>query len=223
MVSTVLGRRSISTRQSIVLPLPTSPVTLTMPSPAVIAYSRASSVAPRFAPAKKNSVWGVIRNGASRSPKCSRYIVMGVRREGGALSLCLRPRSSAGIGSGQFSTRSPRRFEPSVEGAARHAQDLRRLRHVALCDVERRLEVGLLDPAQRLVEAERAPGQQLRARLGDGVGTGGLLRRRGELGFQLRLAHGVARVFRGEADHDVLQLAHVAGEGVARPARARAL
>ena len=75
IVTTCCGRRSISTRHSMVLPLPTSPLTLTMPSSWVMAYSSASSVAPRLAPSKKKSVCGVMRNGASVRPKCSRYMM----------------------------------------------------------------------------------------------------------------------------------------------------
>nr|WP_252867565.1 hypothetical protein [Janthinobacterium lividum] len=48
--STWGGRRSASIRHSMVLPLPTSPVSLMMPSPCVTAYSSASSSSPRVLP-----------------------------------------------------------------------------------------------------------------------------------------------------------------------------
>src|SRR5258708_7955266 len=214
MVSTLSGRRAISTRHSIVLRLPASPVTFTMPSPAVIAYSSASSVAPRLAPEKKNSVWGVIRNGASRSPKCSRYIVMGGRLRAGRCLLAPSAARFARIGWGQFSTGPPGGFQPAIERAARDAEQLRRLRHVALRDLERGVEVGLLDRFQHRVEAEGLPGQQLRARVRRGVGEG--LRGR-ELRLQIRSAHRVARVLGGEADHHVLQLSHVPPKGLPQP------
>src|SRR5512139_36179 len=114
------------TRHSIVFPLPTSPVTLTIPSPAVTAYTSASRVAPRLAPAKKNSVCGVMRNGASRRPKCSRYIVMGgpVGRSGAVAGGGCRV---GGIRRGEFSTGAARGLEAAVERAARDAEDLGRL------------------------------------------------------------------------------------------------
>src|SRR3954469_16642813 len=112
-----------------------------MPSPAVIAYSSASSVVPRLAPEKKNSVCGVMRNGASRRPKCSRYIVMAGLRAGGVLLLLFSAPRLAGIRCSEFSTGFSRRLQPSVEGAARKAQQLRRLGHVPLRDFERRVQV----------------------------------------------------------------------------------
>src|SRR5260221_4700110 len=221
MVSTVSGRRSISTRHSIVLPLPTSPVTFTMPSPAVIAYSSASSVAPRLAPEKKNSVWGVIRNGASRSPKCSRYIVIGVRLGAGRCLLGSSAARFARIGGAQSSTGAARRFEPSIERAARDAEQFRRLRHAGLRDFERGVEVGLLDLLQSRVEAEGLARGELGAGARDGVGAGGVAGRGLALG--LRRAHRVGGVLGGEPDRDVLQLAPVAGKLVSRPARDRGL
>src|SRR6185369_34526 len=162
------------TRQSIVLPLPTSPVTFTSPSPAVIAYTSASSVAPRLAPEKKNSVCGVMRKGASRSPKCSRYIVIGCPS-----AACV------GIGRSQFSTGATGGFEPSVERRARDAEQLRRLRHVALRDLQRGIEVGLLHLLQHGVQAEGLAGRELRARPRHRVPARNV-RRGCELGFELR-------------------------------------
>src|SRR3972149_499145 len=92
----------------------------------------ASSVAPRSAPSKKMSVCGVMRNGASLSPKCSRY----TRRLFGL------------------------RFQFAVERGAVHAEQLRGLADVAVRELQRGLDVGALPALQRVVEIERraAPG-----------------------------------------------------------------
>src|ERR1700674_2056715 len=163
-----------------------------------------------------------MRNGASRSPKCSRYIVIGGWRGCGLSLLAYSAARFARIGGNQFSTGAPGRFQPSGERAARHAEQFRRLRHVALRDLERGVEIGLLDALERRIEAERSPGQELGARprhrieaLAFGCGREFLL--------ELLGAHGVTRVLGGEPDHDVLQLAHVARKRILDPTGAAAL
>ncbi len=76
-----------------VVPLPTSPVTLMMPSPWLIAYSSASSIGPRLPPPKKNSVFGVMRKRRLRESEmgvihqCDRLFAVvsgcGIQRAGG--------------------------------------------------------------------------------------------------------------------------------------------
>src|SRR5437870_1366115 len=118
-----------------------------------------------------------MRNGASRSPKCSRYIVIG--------SVALGMRASAArfarIGGAQFSTRPPRGLEAPIEGAARHAEEFGSLRHVALRDFERRVQIRLLDAFEGSVEAEGLAGEQFGARPCDRIAARGIRRRR-ELG-----------------------------------------
>src|SRR3989304_705250 len=129
MVSTRSGRRSMSTRHSMVLPLPTSPVTLTMPSSWEIAYSSASSVAPRFAPAKKKSVWGVMRNGGSFSPKWSRYMLLGALCRSGWVRSLLQ---------------LLQRLHARVKRGAVDAQHLGRLADVAASELHGSFDVALL-------------------------------------------------------------------------------
>src|SRR3954462_5721605 len=106
-------------RQSMVLPLPTSPDTLTMPSSWVTPDTNASSVAPRSAPSKKKSVCGVMRNGGSFSPKCSRY----------SATLFLL----AAVGE-----------HPAVERGAVDAETLGGLNDVAAGEAQRGLDVAAL-------------------------------------------------------------------------------
>src|SRR5436190_2064035 len=153
-----------------------------------------------------------MRKGASRRPKCSRYMVIEFCR------LVPRPRSRR-VGRIESSTPS-RGFETAVKRGARDAEELRGLGHVALRDFERGVEIRLLDALQDTVEAEGLSGKEVRARPG-----GEPVRRRvgggGELGFEVAFAYLVAGVLGGETDHDVLQLAHVAGKAVGEPTRRR--
>src|ERR1035437_2203460 len=154
MVSTCSGRRSMSTRHSMVLPLPTSPVTLTMPSSWEIAYSSASSVAPRFAPAKKKSVWGVMRNGGSFSPKWSRYIL--------PVALC---RSSFLWGRSLLLLLQ--RLHARVQRGAVDAQHLGRLADVAAGELHGSLDIALLPGLEHVVQVEIALALQVPLRLLD--------------------------------------------------------
>src|SRR3990172_5784024 len=137
----------------------------------------ASSVAPRYAPSKKMSVCGVMRNGASLSPKCSRY----TRRLFGL------------------------RFQFAVERGAVHAEQLRGLADVAVRELQRGLDVGALPALQRVVEIERRAALELPERLlGERARIG--RRPRGErleveLRFQLRHRDAPRAVLRHEPDH----------------------
>src|SRR3954471_6989047 len=178
-----------------VLPLPTSPETLTMPSSCSTAYASASSVAPRSAPSKKKSVCGVMRNGGSFSPKCSRE---------SATLLVL-----AGV-------------HAAVKRRAIDPEELRGLADVAAREAQGRLDVATLPRFQCLVQTEAARALELAQRLlGDGAHAAGGRSRRleVELGLKLRHRQALSGVFGGQANHDVAQLTHVAGEVVLLPAR----
>src|SRR5512134_3402060 len=218
MVSTCLGRRSTRTRHSIVLPLPTSPVTLMIPSSWVIAYSSASSVAPRFAPEKKNSVWGVIRKGGSLSPKWLRYIASPIYiavpgRPPAARDEAARARSLLLQG-----------LHAAVERRAVDAEQLGRLTHIPACELHCRLDVALLPCLEHIIKVEAPLALQMRLRLldqGVRVGRGTEIRRRRradvELGLKVLVGQLLPRVLRREPDDDVAQLAHVPGEVVVAP------
>src|SRR5688500_2415873 len=182
-----------------VLPLPTSPETLTMPSSCRMAYISASSVAPRSAPSKKKSVCGVMRKGGSASPKCSRYRAILFFSFG---------------------------FHSAVKRGAVHAEKLGGLAHVAARQAQRGGDVAALPGLQGLVEVEAAGALELAQRqLERGAGAAGrrLGRLEVELGLELRRRQALSGVLGGQADDDVAQLAHVAGEGVAQPVRLRGL
>src|SRR4029079_19334071 len=91
------------------------------------------------------------------------------------------------VGGGRCEFSIAIRFEAPVERRARDAEELRGLGDVSVRDLERGLEVGLLDALQRRVEAEGFAGKQIGARLG-GEGRGRLLRRGRELGLELAFA-----------------------------------
>src|SRR3954463_16054981 len=110
-------------RQSMVLPLPTSPDTLTMPSSWVTAYTNASSVGPRSAPSKKKSVCGVMRNGGSVRPKSS--------RERGKLFF-------------------PASVHAAIERGAIDAEELRRLAHIAARQAQCRFDVAAFPGLERV-------------------------------------------------------------------------
>src|SRR5512139_754451 len=204
------GSWAASLRHSMVLPLPTSPTTLMMPSPWPTAYSSAASISPRWPPACQYSVFGVMRKGASFRPKKSKYTEVQGKKARHVLV--------AAVG-----------LHSAVQRGAVDAQKLGRLRQVAVGHVERGFDVGLFPLAQGDVEIEVGLGLQLLARHLDQrlavagewnflrVGLVGV-----ELGFELLRADVHARVFGGQADRDVAQFAHVAGEVVVLPHLLRA-
>src|SRR5260221_12880413 len=201
MVATSAGKRSISMRHSMVLPLPTSPDTLTMPSSCSTAYASASSVGPRSAPSKKKSVCGVMRNGGSFSPKCSRYR---------AKLLLL---AAAGV-------------HPAVERRAIDAKELGGLADAAAREAQRRFDVTALPGLERVVQVEGDAALELALGLLDGRAALGAGRQRSRLEVELRLELGhreaLPRILGRQANRDIAQLAHVARKIVALPACGRA-
>src|SRR5687767_6036329 len=136
-----------------------------------------------------------MRNGGSVRPKCSRY---------SATLLLLA-------------------LHAAVERGAVHAEQLRRLADVAAREAQRGLDVAALPGLEGLVEVEGAAALELAQRLlGDAVfvfSSRKALLFEVQLGLQLGGRQALAGVLGGQPDDDVAQLAHVAGEVVAHPAR----
>ncbi len=112
----------------------------------------------------------------------------------------------------------------AVERRAVDSEQLRGLRDVAARQAQRGLDVGALPGLERLVEVERAR----RARAGAAPATvmpfwSLISSSTSNSGFQLRGRNALAGVLGAKPDDDVAQLAHVAGEAVAQPARGGAL
>src|SRR5512138_2782493 len=114
------------------------------------------------------------------------------------------------------------RVHPAVKSRAVYAEQLGGLAHIAARDLERRLDVAALPRLERFVEIEAAGTLELPQRLlDDRAGGGGRWRGRLEVELRFQVGHrkALSGVLRGEADHDVAQLAHVARKVILLPAR----
>src|SRR5205823_2975413 len=147
----------------------------------------------------KKSVCGVMRNGGSFSPKCSRYS-----------DKLFLPAAGA---------------HAAVERRAVDAEELRRLADVTAREAQRRFDIAALPGLERVVQVEGGAALELPLRLLDDRAARRARRRHRRLEIELRLElrhrQALARILGRQANHDIAQLAHVARKVVALPARRR--